>query len=185
MNFRNTPLVLALAAASWCAQAQTVAVQAPAGSVLKGDSFTLDVVAKDFPNKIFGGGFDVLFDASLLRLDTITFPANWELGTGFNPIDNAAGTATDVNFNTLGAPRAGSFLVSTLHFTALNAGHAQIGLSPSASWPYGDELFQAVDVTHLGTQVSITAVPEPQALALLMAGLGIAGVMGVRRQRHG
>src|SRR5690606_6982897 len=109
-------------------QAQTVEVVGPAAPVTVGDTFKLDIIGKGFTEKIFGGGYDISFDASKIALASITRPLRWELGGPEGVIDNVAGTATEVNFNTLN-PIDGDFLTATLTFKALAAGPVVVSLS--------------------------------------------------------
>lgn len=176
-TFIATALLLAFAAQ---VQAQTVSVSPSHTEVLLDAAFTVELDASGFPDKVFGGGYDVSFDPAILRLDDITFPSSWEFLTSKGQIDNAAGTATDVFFNTFTAPVKGDFLTATLKFTAIGKGSSAITLSASPSFPFGDEGGNAVAVSYVGGTVAV--VPEPTAVALLLAGVACVGWMARRRK---
>lgn len=181
MNIKHTLLAAVLATTALWAQAQSVEVIAPTSSVTVGDTFTLDIVGKGFTDKIFGGGYDISFDASKLSLASISRPAFWELGGPEAVIDNAAGTATEFNFNTLSA-RNGDFLTATLTFKAIGAGPVEVSLTDSPFWPYGNEASEAIPVSYKSASFAVAAVPEPESLLLALAGLGVFALRLRRRQ---
>lgn len=181
MKLHQTLIAAAITLAAFATQAQTVSVVAPVTNVGIGDSFTLDLKATGFPDKIFGGGYNISFDASIIHLDDITFPANWEFLVSKGT--QAGGTVSDVFFNTFTAPIKGDFLTSTLKFTAIGAGTSAITLSESPSFPFGDEFSNAVSVSYSGGTVNVAAVPEPGSVSLMLAGMGAIGVLASRRRR--
>jgi len=183
MKLNQTLVAAAVALAAFAAQAQTVSVTPSITNVKVGDSFSVDLSATGFPDKIFGGGYNISFDASKLKLDDIIIPANWEFAVSKGTLDAAAGTVTDVFFNTFSAPIKGDFLTSTLKFTAIGVGSSDIDLSDSGSFPFGDEFGNAVTVTYVSGKVNVAAVPEPGSLALMLAGLGSVGLLASRRRQ--
>lgn len=183
MKLHQTLIAAAVSLAAFAAQAQTVSVGPAVTNVKIGDSFTLDLSATGFPDKIFGGGYNIAFDASILQLDDVTFPSNWEFAVSKGT--KVGGTVSDVFFNTFVAPINGDFLTSTLKFTAIGAGTSAITLSDSPSFPFGDEFANAVSVTYVGGVVNVAAVPEPGSVALMLAGMGAVGFMASRRRRQG
>lgn len=178
MTLQQHIIAAVLATTALWAQAQTIEVKGPAAPVDIGATFTVDIVGSGFANIIYGGGYDVGFDASILRLDSVKVPAFWELGGGSDPIDNVAGTVAGVNFNTL-AGQKNSFTTATLTFTALAGGSSAITLSASPFWPFADDNGEVAVAFKNGT---VAAVPEPASVAMVLAGLGLVG-MRLRRAR--
>lgn len=180
MTFKHAFLATVLATTTLWAQAQTVSVSGPAAPVTVGDTFTLDVFGAGFTDKIYGGGYDISFDASKLSLLGSASPAFWELGASIDT-DNTLGTAT-VNFNTL-SPRNGDFLTATLTFKAIGAGPVTISLTESPFFPYGNEVFEPVPVNFTSTSFNVAAVPEPESVLMVLAGLGVFAALRQRRHR--
>jgi len=161
-------------------QAQTVSVIQPHTDVSIGESFSVALQGTGFADKIFGGGYNIAFDPSILQLSDITIPSSWEFAVSKGALNAAAGTVTDVYFNTFVAPIAGDFLTATLNFKAIGAGTSAITLSESGSFPFGDEFGNAVPVTYVGG--TVTAVPEPGTIGMVLAGIACLGWTARRRQ---
>lgn len=178
----RTALFLAIATS---AQAQTVTAVPSLSQVQLGDAFTVAIQATGFVDRIVGGGYNIAFDPSLLRLDGIDIPSSWEFTRSTGLLDAASGTVSDVFFNTFAAPVKGDFLTSTLRFTALASGTSAITLSDSPSFPFGNEDALPVAINFVNGSVTVAAVPEPQTLSLMLAGMAIVGVVAARRRRHG
>lgn len=181
MKAQRTLIATILLAAFGAAQAQTVSVIQPHTDVGIGDSFSVAVQGSGFVNKIFGGGYNIAFDPSILQLESIVIPASWEFTRSTGLLDAASGTVSDVYFNTFAAPVAGDFLTATLNFKTIGAGTSAITLSESVSFPFGDEFGEAVAVNYVGGTVA--AVPEPGAIGLVLAGLACVGWAAARRRQ--
>lgn len=181
MKLRQTLLASAALLVSLAIQAQTVSVTPLHTDVSLGDTFAVDLNATGFPNKIFGGGYNLAFDPSVLKLDHITIPASWEFATSTGTLDPVAGTVSDIFFNTFVAPVKGDFPTASVTFKAIGVGTSAISLSASGSFPFGDELGNPVAVTFVNGSATVTAVPEPGSMALLLAGLGCIGIVSRRR----
>ncbi len=161
------------------AQAQTVSVLPATTDVLKGSSFSLDVQATGFPDKIYGGGYNLDFDPTVLHLDSILIPANWEFATSTGVKSASGGTVSDIYFNTFVAPIGGDFLTAKLTFSAVGVGSTSVALSASNDFPFGDINGNPVDVKFSPGTVNVTAVPEPGSLSLVLGGL--LGLVAMRR----
>ena len=129
---------------------------------------------------------DVFFDALLLSFDDATYGAGLDvLGLGSLQITTPGGGAVnlfELSFDTaaeLNALQPAAFTLATLHFTALTAGTSALDLAVNAM---GDADGADLPITVQNGSVIIdappsTAVPEPQSLALLLAGLTLLGVI--------
>lgn len=169
-----------VATAGTAAQAQVVAVQAPAAPLNVGDVFSVSVVGQAFVATIVGGGFNLAFDPAVLQLTgPATISPIWEFVPSGGSVNNVAGTLTDVSFNTFANPRSGSFDIATVGFQVVGAGSSPLTLSPSALFTFSDVNGNLVSTQFVNA--GVTAVPEPGAVALMMAGLAL--LLPVLRRR--
>ena len=160
-------LALALACAS--TQAQTVAFDIDALTVAPGETFSLNLMATGFTDAVLGGGFGLSFDPSVLRLDSVVIPASWEFAKNGGLIDNASGTLSDAYFAT-NVPVPGDVKLATLTFTALNVGQSLVTPLANTLQPFvEDGALEATLPAYQFATVTV-AVPEPGALALMLAG---------------
>lgn len=183
MKLHTALLAAATLLACAAAPAQTVAIDPVHTDVHVGDSFSVQVQASGFPDRIYGGGYNLAFDPGILQLDGISIPANWEFTRSTGLLDPASGTVSDVYFNTFVAPIKGDFLTATLQFKAVGVGTSAITLSGSPSFPFGDEYGNPVAVTYIHGSATVAAVPEPSSLVLALGGMACLGLMA-RRRRH-
>lgn len=160
---------LCIALACTSAQAQRVSFDIDALTVAPGESFSLNLQASDFTNAVLGGGFGLTFDPGVLRLDSVVIPANWEFAKNGGLIDNASGTLSDAYFAT-NAPVPGNVKLATLTFTALNVGQSLVTPLANTLQPFvEDGALEATLPAYQFATVTV-AVPEPGALALMLAG---------------
>jgi hypothetical protein len=165
---------LALAGVACAAQASGRMVITPsATSTTPGSSFSVAVSGADFTDQVIGGGFNLIFDPTLLSLDSVFIDASWEFARNGGLVDNASGTLSDAYFNTFTAPRSGDFAVATLTFTAKAAGSSLLVLANSPDFPFANVMAEVIDVSY-GT-ARVTAVPEPATWATLLAGVALLG----------
>jgi PEP-CTERM motif len=195
MNFKS--LTLSLAASLAClsmnaAQAQSLFLS-PATQTVDADAgFTVQVLGSSFANTILGGGFELNYDATVVRLDMVTIDPSWEFGLsspengGKGAINNAAGTLSNAFFATNVSPKAGNFLAATLKFTAIGdpGSSTTLALAGNALQPFVEErsLGETLDVTYQSATVTISNVPEPSSLVMLLAGAG--GLAWVARRKQ-
>lgn len=193
MNFKSLSLALAASLAMGAVQAQSLSLSPATQTVDKNTAFTVQVLGSGFANTILGGGFELSFDASVVRLDTVTIDPSWEFGLtsptngGKGTIDNGAGALSNAFFATNVTPKAGSFLAATLKFTAIGApgSSTALTLSSNSLQPFFEErsLGETLDTVAYGSaKVNISAVPEPSSLALVLAGVG--GLAWVARRKQ-
>ena len=190
-RFLRQPRAVALAA---LALAATLGTSAQAASLLLdpsdtnvavGDSFAVTVRGTGFDTPIFGGGFNLAWDPTVLQLDGITLNTlNWNFAPSTGLLDAASGTVSDVSFNVFPSPIGGDFVVGKLNFTAIGAGVSALTTTGSSTLVFGDENAQVVNVTFVPGQVTVSGVvPEPSSLSLLLVGLLGIGVAQRQRRR--
>jgi hypothetical protein len=185
MNFK--PLLLALAAtlSISAAQAQSLSLTPSTKSVKVGDTFSIDVVADGFANPITGGGFNLEFAPTILRLDSVSVPSSWFFRSG-GLIDAASGTVSDVSFGTISSPPSGTFLTATLNFSAIAEGTSALKLMASGPQPFFEDLAQEpLPVSFRTGSITVTSVPEPSSIALALAGVLLVRLTSARRQTRG
>lgn len=160
---------LCIALACTTAQAQSVAFDLDALTVAPGETFSLNLTASGFTGAVLGGGFGLSFDAGVLRLDSVVIPAGWEFARSGGLIDNASGTLSDAYFAT-NSPVPGDVKLATLTFTALNVGESLVTPLTNTLQPFvEDGALEATLPAYKFATVTV-AVPEPGALALMLAG---------------
>ncbi len=167
-------------------------------NVAVGDTVDVDIVIAglgNFASDSLGAfDLDVTFDSSILSL------TNYQLGSYLG--DTMMGEAFDLSWGEtspgviniselsflfdweLDALQSSSFTLATVSFDALSVGSSNLGISPPV--PFVDMLSDAfgvaltLDNTPSGT-VNVTA-PVPEPATILLFGLGLAGMFGLRRK---
>ena len=172
LSLMGTALVAVFSAADAHASG-TVLITPPAANVTAGDSFAVQVRGSSFTDNVVGGGFDLSFNPSVLRLTSVSVDTVvWEFVSSNGTINNTLGTLSEVYFNSFRAVLpTGNFAIATLQFTALAAGSSALGLSASPNFPFANDLAEVIAVNFQGAGVTVSAVPEPASMALLTLGL--------------
>jgi PEP-CTERM motif len=184
MNTKHQIAIAAVAAglltATLSASAGTLALTPAANPGMNiGDTLNLQVRGLGFAETIVGGGFNLGFDASMLRLDSVAIDPSWEFVPDGGTIDNVVGSLTDASFNTFVNPRNGNFNIATLAFTVIAAGSSGIAPGASAFFVWSDPAGNVVSPDYSGARV--TAVPEPATYGLMALGLGLLALGRKRR----
>lgn len=160
---------LCVALACSTAQAQSVSFDLDALTVAPGETFSLNLMASGFTEAVLGGGFGLSFDPAVLRLDSVVIPASWEFAKSGGLIDNASGTLSDAYFAT-NNPLPGDVKLATLNFTALNVGQSLVTPLANTLQPFVEDGALEVTLPAYKFATVTVAVPEPGALALMLAG---------------
>ncbi|MCW8831658.1 MAG: cohesin domain-containing protein, partial [Gammaproteobacteria bacterium] len=105
-------------------QAATVTWSNTNNIVNENDSFSLDVVGRDFVGDVDGGGVNVNFDPSVVNVVSVTIDETvWNLGSNANStgtINNTTGSVEGIMVNTF-AYLTGDFIVATINFQVVGS----------------------------------------------------------------
>ena len=188
MKLHYLAAALALALISPGAHAiPTVGFQPDPAAVLVGDTFELLLAGTGFDftadgltiNNVTGGQrFNLQFDGGLLEVLGVNIDPRWTFTRGNNigALDNTVGTLTRLAFASSPPTTDDSFNIASITFKALQAGQGQVTFT-------GGEVVARVNNVS-GTRIVpnfdsatilVSAVPEPQQWAMLLAGLGLVG----------
>lgn len=173
-----------------------------------GESFSLNLNGEDFPTIVVGGGVELSFDATQLRLDRIVIDPMWEFvpivgtintGTPAGIFDasnfaaefaafNATGLVDAINFATFVNNPLGDVPIAVLTFTAVGAGSSQISLveddfNPIAAFDTTDPaMIPTAEIIAPGVtpfSASVDVLPVPEPETYLMLLAGL-GLVGLR-----
>jgi len=167
------------------ANAATVGFSPSSPTAGIGQSFSIDIVGNfTLLETIEGGGLDLAFDAAVVNVTNVTVNTTlFDFYSLSGTIDNSSGAVSDIIFNTF-AGASGNFLIATVDFTALTAGSSGLSLSESFLNPFSSASAGAsLMVDFQPGNVTVTAVPLPAALGLMMCGLAPFGWL-MRRNRR-
>lgn len=180
--------VALLAAIAFCPSAAhanpIISIEVPLEPVTVGSFFDVFVEIADVTD-LYAFGFDLGFDPSILKADSVT-EGSFLLGGGsttfiYDTIDNVNGSITEIANSLIGAVPgvSGSGKLVSIHFMALAAGISSLTLS--------NVILLDADLNDIGFTIedgSITvagnAVPEPCTMVLLCSGL--IGMASIRRK---
>ncbi len=186
LNRHLKTLLTALVASTVCATAafaQSIVVTPSSSTIKVGDTVSIDFMGKGFTDATFGGGFNLSFDPTVVTLVSMTLPSRWDGFRFGGLLDAASGTVSDVNGATF-TPIGGDFLLATAVFRGLNDGTSPLNLSASSDFPFAKAGGLEIPVTFQGGSITVSSVPEPDSLALLLVGVaGVAATRAMQRRR--
>lgn len=104
-------------------------------SVYSGETFSLSIVASEFPASE-GGGISLRFDPALLEVVNVTIDsAVWDFKIDKGRINNSDGTLLDLLFSSYRGIE-GDALIATVDFKSVNSGLSSISLEESTANPF-------------------------------------------------
>jgi len=165
------------------ALAQSIVATPSSSTIAAGDTVSIDFMGKGFTDATFGGGFTLAFDPTVLALVSMTLPTRWEIFRSGGLLDPTSGTVSDVNGATF-TPIGGDFLLATATFRGVHDGTSALSLSASSDFPFAKAGGLEIPVTFQGGSITVSSVPEPDSLALLLVGVGgVAAARTLQRRR--
>ncbi len=184
--FGLSSLILAVTIPMNCLAASVnISVSPSDTSILQGASTFVDLVGSyDGTDRLLGGAVSLNYRADLLEVVSVTLRAPSDVAgtTGTVTTIGSSGTVSGIGFASF-VGVTGTFSIATLEFRSLGA----VGISPLTAFDPGDpvyvwvnEAFDTVGVTSSPSSITVSAIPEPQALAMMLAGL-IGVATAVRR----
>lgn len=174
----------ALAAPAWSASLDFVPTSA---SFAEGSSVSVDVVISGLAAGEQLGAFDLVvsFDPAFVGLSAYQLGNQLGDTSLFESIDASAGNLDAGRFNLAQisflwdlTTQPAAFTLATLTFNGLAAGQTALSFSDVT---LGDALGAPLAADLGSTLLNVTAVPEPGSAAMLLAGLGLLGLMARRR----
>lgn len=188
MKRMTTLVVVAVAAIGLMAstaRAATISLVPGTVPISVGDSFTLDIVISDFAGEIVSAyDLDVLYDSTALVANSVVFGSS--LGDeSFFEVLNAFDLSTagvvdlaqlsllsDADLLTLQGG-AGSLVLATLSFTAIEARSTSIGFSFDEFNDVKGLNGLELEIAAIGARTSVVSdpIPEPRSLLLLAVGM--------------
>lgn len=173
-------LALSLPLLAQAAQVQLAVLTAP-NPVLPGETSVVTVQARyDGTDLLLGGAFSLDFDARLLEVVNVTLIAPRDIAgtTGSVEMAGDIGTVAGVGFASFGGV-GGAFDIAAITFRAVGP----LGTSPLTAFDADDLIFawaseslQPVTVLGASNMISVSVVPEPASLLMLLMGLGVIGL---------
>ena len=156
-----------------------ISLTLPANNISVNDLFSVDVVGTDFLTST-GGGFDIGYDPTILRADSVTFDAAvWNFSNSPGTINNTTGIIDEVLVSTFPGTNPGNFIVATINFTAIGQGTNSFTLNDSTTNPWQGI---NIDLTYdTFNPLIVAAVPVPAAAWLF--GSGLLGLIGLSRRK--
>lgn len=165
----------------------------PQNSVIDLDSgvstLTVNLVGTyDGSGSLLGGAVNLSFDPSVLQVVSVELTAPHTVGGYAGLLDNASGTIAGIGFADFTGVSAGNYSFASVTFQGIAAGVAALSVTDANDpvYAWANDVFvgdfpEVVNFTGSTGQVVVTAVPEPESFAMLLAGLGV--LAGAARRR--
>lgn len=147
--------------------------------------FTLDIVGvfnSDAGEVLVGGALDLIYDASIINVNSVTLNTPVDFGSSTGIIDNVGGSIDTIGFASFVGVADGVFSLATVEFESIGFGTSALMLQNS-----NDLIFEWANgvgdlVTFASTDGSVRVVPLPASAWLLLTGvIGLASI--VRRKQ--
>ncbi len=139
---------------------------------------TVSIVGDFSDDPTVGGGFDILFDASVLQVTDVT---QAQIGdpdfTSIGAIDNVAGIVHSVAFGDFGGIGDANFLIATVTLQIIQPGATNVAVTMQDNLDAAGPFFSAVTFQNQHVQydgaVFNAPIPLPGAAWLMLGALGV------------
>ena len=152
------------------------------------DSLFIDLVGSyTGSGNLLGGAVSLSFNPSVLQVVDVMLKAPQDIDGMTGVIDNVLGTITGIGFSSFDGV-SGTFTLATVELQGVGAGTSQLNVTDGKdlifAWvndvpPFGEE----VNFFGVSGFATVTAVPEAESWAMLLAGFGLVGFAARRRVR--
>ncbi len=192
------------------ASAITIDFQPASQDVIIGDSLAVDLVISGLGDGVSPSlstfDIDILFDPTILGLDTtdsdfdgvidsvVIDPTSqldiWDFGTNWVSASVTGAGVLNIydlsldSENDLNTYQADSFTLATITFDAISVGTSTLSIDQTTI-QLGDAAFPPNSLTATLTDGSVNVNPVPEPATCLLMGVGIAGLLGLRRKMKG
>ncbi|ARN75733.1 VPLPA-CTERM sorting domain-containing protein [Oceanicoccus sagamiensis] len=173
-------LIVALMLAGQHAYAATVSWDDVDYTAGLNDVFTLDIVGSDFSSNVDGGGVNILFDASVLNVLSVSIDGGyWDFFNDTGTINNGVGTVNGIMVNAFSSV-IGDFTVASVEFQAIGTGVTDLTLNEFSLNPWASS-GSLIDHNYINGSVTVSSVPVPAAAWLF--GSALIGLAGIKRKK--
>jgi hypothetical protein len=145
-------------------------------------TFTVDIVGNyrsDAGEVLVGGAIDLLFDASIVQVNSAILHTPVDLGSSPGTIDNLGGNLDALGFATFAGVGDGMFNFATVEFETVGFGTSALALQDANDlvFEWANGIGDAVAFSATDGSVTVSAVPLPAAAWMMLSALiGIAGI---------
>lgn len=159
----------------------------PNGYMVEGvtfsDSMGADLFVADFSHQSHGNGLSINGDDASRLL--MTFGTATAISLEFGNDDPGWASPGDIAVlrTFLGSTLVGGAVVVMNRDDVMNQSISFSGVAfDNAEFYYADAGFAPIGLAEIVDNINVTAVPEPETYAMLLAGLGVLGFVGKRRK---
>jgi hypothetical protein len=140
-----------------------------------GVSFSVHLVGRDFADATVGGGVDLFFNPAVVQVTGVTFGSSaFDFNKTVQNIDNTNGKIDSILVASLSSDPSGDFNIATIELMAIQPGFSTLDLEP-ATFPAPWLTLGGIDIAPTLQDGSVTVVPLPPSLWMVLGGLGAIG----------
>lgn len=146
--------------------------------------FTLDIVGifnSDGGEVLVGGALDLVYDSSIISVNSVTLNSPVDIGSSLGTIDNVGGSIDTIGFASFAGVADGAFNLATVEFESVGFGTSALMLQNANDlvFEWANELGDSVNFAAIDGSVRV--VPLPASAWLLIS--GIIGLVSIVRRK--